>query len=95
MRRVSFAVVRDEPPIVYVASDADVLGRVLAVKLISQSRALLDRRWADALSEWIELKGRPVDVYDDEELWEDASLTDDGAAFELQFCPLFLDRPRS
>ena len=65
-----------EPPQVFLATDVDVLHRVLAAELVSTPsdvltsseteairRALLDERWGDAVLAWIDLMGIEVDVY--------------------------------
>ena len=61
---LSYAIVRDDPPEVYLAEDIDTLHWVLALQVVARSRpdelpgpavsvirgALLDERWADATS---------------------------------------------
>ena len=71
MPGVAYAVVRSEPPQVFLATDVDVLHRVLASELVARTpsdvqtnseteairRALLDERWGDAVLGWIDLMG--------------------------------------
>ncbi len=101
-RLVACAVVRDEPPQVFVAEDQETLNWVLALRLIARTPgrelpddlrdslrlALRDERWGDAVELWME--DRPeVDVYPGFELYtrQDVEL----AAQELEFSPLFRD----
>jgi len=104
--RIAFAVVHDDPPSVYVAEDADVLSRVLALELVARTQAreiansarlerirtaLLEERWADALGEWIDETGHVVDAYPDETIWTEARLDLEHAALEIRMAPLFVD----
>src|SRR6266540_248453 len=104
--RIAFAVVHDDPPSVYVAENADVLSRVLALDLIARTpasrisnqarlermrSALLEERWADALGDWIDETGRIVDAYPDESIWTDARLDLEQATLEIRMAPLFSD----
>jgi hypothetical protein len=99
---VACAVVRDDPPEVFIADDQETLNWVLALWLIAQTpgtelgnelrdglrRALLDERWGDAVELW--MRNRPeVDVYPSFHLYtaQDVEL----AAQELEFSPLFRD----
>jgi hypothetical protein len=101
-RFVACAVVRDDPPQVFVAEDQDTLNWVLALELISRTpgrelpealrdrlrAALREERWGDAVELW--MHNRPeVDVYPSFELYtvQDVEL----AAQELEFTPLFED----
>jgi hypothetical protein len=101
-RLVACAVVRDDPPQVFIADDQDTLNWVLALQLISRTRggdlpealrdrlraALRDERWGEAVEIW--MHNRPVvDVYSSLELYtaQDVAL----AAQELEFTPLFED----
>lgn len=108
--RIAFAVVHDDPPSVYVAEDADVLSRVLALDLIARTRAarisnparlerirsaLLEERWADALVDWIDETGRVVDAYPDESIWTEARLDLEHATLEIRMAPLFSDESAS
>ena len=74
MPGVAYAVVRSEPPQVFLATDVDVLHRVLAAELVARTpvdaiadsdmesvrKALLDERWGDAVLAWIDLMGVEV-----------------------------------
>jgi hypothetical protein len=99
---VACAVVRDDPPEVFIAEDQDTLNWVLALKLIAVTpgaelpeglrhelrTALRQEQWGEAVELW--MHGRPeVDVYPSFELYtaQDVEL----AAQELEFTPLFKD----
>lgn len=101
-RSVACAVVRDDPPQVFIAEDQETLNWVLALRLIARTpgheladglrdrlrQALRDELWGDAVEMW--MQNRPeVDVYPSFELFtgRDVEL----AAQELEFTPLFND----
>lgn len=98
---VSYTVVRTDPPRVYLADDIETLQWVLALKVVARTRpedlprvhaeairaALRDERWADAVVEWIDATGQPVDVYPSIEVYEARHVAMGPA--ELQFTPLF------
>jgi hypothetical protein len=102
---LAYAIVRNDPPTVFVAEDLDVLHWVLAIKLVAQTRAaevspvqagslrlaLVEDRWGDAVAEWIDITGIAVDVYDDLPLWTTAEVSADTAGPELEFTPLFAE----
>jgi len=101
-RFVACAVVRDDPPQVFIADDQDTLNWVLALRMIavtpgrelpedlreSLRAALRDERWGDAVELWM-LNRPEVDVYSSYELYtgRDVEL----AAQELEFTQLFED----
>jgi hypothetical protein len=102
-RLVACAVVRDEPPVVFLADDLDTLNWVLALKLIARTPggevpdgarqplrdALIEERWGDAVALWMQLHEGAIDVYETHahHSADDVEL----AADELQFTPLFTD----
>ena len=99
---VACAVVRDEPPVLMLAEDLDVLQRALALRLVARNKsprltdaqreemraALLDERWGDAVAAWIDHTGIEVDVYT-EPILTAADVPADLVGAELQFAPLF------
>jgi hypothetical protein len=105
MVQLAYAIVRDDPPEVFVADDLDVLHWVLAVHLVAQTQAaslrpdqvetlreaLTEERWGDAVVEWIGITGIPVDVYSGLHLWTSGEITPDTVLHELEFTPLFRD----
>ena len=99
-RIVACAVVRDDPPQVFLAEDEATLNWVLALRLIALTpsaelpaslrenlrTALRNEQWGDAVELW--MRNRPeVDVYPSFELFipNDVAL----ASMELEFTPLF------
>lgn len=104
--RAAVAVVRSDPPQVFLAEDDEILGRVLAIKLVAQTppeqlgsrltevrEALLDERWADAVLAWMSATGDVVDAYPDDTIWTDARLDADAAALEIRLSPAFREPP--
>ena len=103
----AFAIVRGEEPRVFLASDGEVISRVLAVHLVAQTQArdvssstrlqemriaLLEERWADAVVAWIEETGTAVDVYDEvPRVWSSNDLDLERATLEMRVAPLFTD----
>ena len=101
-RSVAVAVVRDDPPEVFVAEDQDTLNWVLALKLIARTpgdefsahlrdllrEALQNEQWGEAVELWMTTRTE-VDVYPSYELYTERDV--EMAAQELQFTPLFRD----
>jgi hypothetical protein len=101
-KSVAVAVVRDDPPEVFVAEDQEVLNWVLALNLIARTpgheidpvvrerlrEALRNEEWGRAVEIWMEQRA-VVDVYPSYTYHteEDVQL----AAQELEFTPLFRD----
>ncbi len=101
-RSVACAVVRDDPPQVFIAEDQTTLNWVLALRLIARipgheleaglrdrlRAALREEQWGEAVELW--MHNRPeVDVYPSFELYTDRDV--ELAAQELEFTPLFED----
>jgi hypothetical protein len=98
---VACAVVRDDPPRIFVAQDMETLHWVLACQLVatmpgrelppgereSLRQALREQRWGDAVFAFIDRTGTAVDVYESTEF----HLSADAAVgpLELQLTPLF------
>jgi uncharacterized protein YheU (UPF0270 family) len=101
-RSVACAVVREDPPEVYVADDQETLNWVLALQVIARTPArdlpeeLRDRlrdalrgeRWGEAVQLWIE-HHTEVDVYPSFDFYMATDVA--MGADELQFTPLFGD----
>lgn len=103
----AYAIVRTDPPEIFLADDADAISRALAIHLVAQlpaaevssasrlremREALLQERWADALLAWIDETGVAVDVYDaPTKVWSTDELDLDRASLEIRFAPLFTD----
>jgi hypothetical protein len=100
---VACAVVREDPPRIFVAENMETLHWVLACQLVATTpgcelppgereslrRALREERWGDAVFAFIDRTGTAVDVYESTEL----HLAADAAVgpLELQLTPLFTD----
>ncbi len=105
MSSVAYAVARTEPPQVFVATDVEVLQRVLALELVASTPAsalasaertairgaLLEERWADAVVRWIEVMGVAVDVYNNLHVFTENDVPGEVLGPQLQFAPLFED----
>jgi hypothetical protein len=103
MLGVAYAVVRSEPPEVFLATDVEVLHRVLAAELVARApsgtfdrtevtevrEALLDERWGDAVVRWIAYSGIEVDVYTHLHVYSSEDLPPDLIGAQIQFSPLF------
>jgi hypothetical protein len=103
--RVAVAIVHSDPPEVLLASNADVLSRLVALKVVAQTDprdldggalatirdALLEGRWADAVVAWIEAGNQPVDAYPDEDVWTEARLDEEMASLEIRLQRIFDD----
>ncbi|MGH9012370.1 MAG: hypothetical protein ACRDZ1_00265 [Acidimicrobiia bacterium] len=106
--RVSVAVLRSDPPVVLLAENDAVIGRLLALRLVARSRprelessgllddirnALLDERWGDAVAMWMRATSQVVDVYPDDEIVTEETLDHDYASVEIRLSPIFDDQP--
>jgi len=100
---VACAVVRDDPPRVFVAENLDTLNWVLACRLVAATpgselpegeraalrQALREERWGDAVFAFIARTGVAVDVYESTELHAAADAA--VGPLELQLTPLFTE----
>jgi hypothetical protein len=98
---VACAVVRDDPPRVFVAEDMATLNWVLACQLVAKTpgselpageraalrTALVEERWGDAVIAFIDRTGIAVDVYESTDLYDPADI--EIGPLELQLTPLF------
>lgn len=96
---------RDDVARIFLATDAGVLARVLALQLVAQlpadgvrssarledmRSALLEERWADALLAWMEETDTAVDVYEEPlPVWTEERLDSEQASMEIRMAPLF------
>lgn len=105
MQGVAYAVVRFDPPEVFLAEDIEVLQRVLAFELVARTdagdlgidgtamlrAALLEERWSDAVLAWMDLREVAVDVYTFLPVFTDSELPSELIGAQLQFTRLFRD----
>lgn len=103
MEGVAYAVVREDPPRVFLATDVEVLQRVLAFELVGRldpagvspgvvedlRAALLDERWADAVLTWMDHFEVAVDVYTHLPVHSAAEFPAELIGAQLQFAPIF------
>ena len=102
--RVAVAIVRSDPPQVFLASSSDVLSRLLALELVAHAdpevlegagvlqqvrEALLEERWGDAVVAWIQATNEPVDAYPDEPIWTERRLDEEKTSLEIRMAPIF------
>lgn len=101
-KSVAVAVVRYDPPEVFVAENQEVLNWVIALKLIARTPgseidpavrerlrdALRNEQWGDAVEIWMQQRAA-VDVYPSFTYYAEADVQ--LAAHELEFTPLFQD----
>ena len=106
--RVAVAILREDPPRVFVAKSDHALSRGLALHLVAGTapqfiadrraldsirEALLEERWSDALVAWIEATGAVLDVYPDEEVWSDEPSDPERVGLVIGVAPIFDDAP--
>jgi hypothetical protein len=105
--RAAVAIVRSDPPQVFLAQDPEVLSRLVALQVVARAEAselssdalqrireaLLSEHWAPAVAMWIEATGEAVDAYPDEVIWSDRQLDAELASLEIRLQPIFEDRP--
>lgn len=100
----AWAVVHGHEPLVYLAENAEIISRALALDLVARlpssevddasrleemRRALLEERWADALIVWMEETGTTVDVYEGSpKVWTERELDLEQATLEIRMGPL-------
>jgi hypothetical protein len=100
---VACAVVRDDPPRIFVARDMATLNWVLACQLVAKTPgsalpvgerdalrdALREERWGDAVFAFIGRTGIEVDVYESTDFYGVADA--EVGPLELQLTPLFTE----
>lgn len=99
----AWAVVNYDTPQIFLAENAAVISRLIALKVVAATdpsvfgdaipavRAhLLHQRWPDAVLAWIEATGTTIDVYDEfVPVWTDRSLDDELASMAIRTSRLF------
>ncbi len=100
----AYAIVKRDPPELWLATDGEVISRLLALKVVAASDAatfepaqlvrvrqsLLDERWADAVGEWMAATGVDIDVYEEHvPVWDEHDLDAEAAVFEIRLSWLF------
>lgn len=99
----AWAVVNYDTPQIFVAEDANVISRLIALKVVAATEPgvfgssleavrghLLHQRWALAVLEWIEATGVTVDVYEEfVPVWTDKNLDTEIASIAIRTSRLF------
>lgn len=100
----AYAIVKQDPPELWVATDGAVISRLLALKVVAASDpatfasderkavqdALLEERWADAVGAWMAATGVDIDVYEEHvRVWTADELDADAAALAIRLSRLF------
>ena len=100
---VACAIVREDPPRLFVAEDLATLNWVLACQLVAQTPgrdlplgerdalrlALTEERWGEAVFAFIARTGIAVDVYESTDLFGSGDI--EIGPMELQLTPLFME----
>ena len=99
----AWAVINYESPQIFLAENADVISRLIALKLVASCNPavfgagigevrehLLNERWADAVVAWIEATGVTVDVYEEYvPVWTQVDLDQELASMAIRTSRLF------
>lgn len=106
-RVVAMAVLHSDPPEVIIADDEPTLAWRIALELVAKTdpsmlpprelealrEELLNEHWGAAVERWVRTTDAVIDIYSAWELYTPDDL--ELAPVELQFSPLFRDRPAS
>lgn len=102
----AYAVVKSDPPQVFLADNATVISRLIALKVVAREdpgsftgpqldqvrRYLLRERWAEAVMVWMSATDTHIDVYEEYvPVWTEDDLNADVASMEIRMARLFTD----
>jgi len=102
----AYAVVKSDPPLVFLADNATVISRLVALKVVAREdpasftgsqldqvrRHLLRERWAEAVMVWMSATDTHIDVYEEYvPVWTDDDLNADVASMEIRMARLFTE----
>jgi len=99
----AWAVVNYDTPQIFLAENAAVISRLIALKVVAASDPavfgaaiaavrghLLHERWPEAVLAWIEATGTTIDVYEEfVPVWTDRSLDEELASMAIRTSRLF------
>lgn len=100
----AWAVVKHDTPMIFLAENAQVISRVIALKVVAASdpatfkphcveavqEHLLHERWADAVLMWMEATDTLIDVYEEfVPVWTEATLDREVASMAIRTSRLF------
>lgn len=104
-RHVAYALVPGDEEIAYVATDSEVLTRVIVWELVAKLRpdqltaaqtnrireALRAEDWQEAVLAWMDATGRRLNIFADEPIWAETDIDAERLRLELQVSPIFED----
>lgn len=100
----AYAIVKSDPPQLFLADNAQVMSRLIAVKVVAAAdptifgsfrdglarQALLEERWVDAVVLWMDATGVDIDVYEEYvPVWTDEDLNAELASMEIRMSRIF------
>lgn len=100
----AYAIVNTDPPQLFLAEDAAVISRLIALKVVAREHpgrfgpggaeavrdALLEERWADAVLLWMSATDTTIDIYAEYvPVWTDADLDAEVTSLEIRMARLF------
>jgi len=104
VRLGAWAVVKEDTPQIFLAENAQVISRLIALKVVAATdparfkphdievvrQHLLHERWADAVVMWMESTGTFIDVYEEYvPIWTEDTLDSEVASMEIRTSRLF------
>lgn len=107
VRLGAWAVVKHDTPQIFLAENAQVISRLIALKVVAASDSsvfkphlldtvrehLLHERWADAVVMWMEATNTFIDVYEEYvPIWTEDTLDSEVASMEIRTSKLFDNR---
>jgi hypothetical protein len=102
----AYAIVKTDPPQLFLAENAAVISRLIALKVVAREDpahvvagrvevirdALLEERWADAVVAWMSATDTFIDVYEEYvPVWTEDDLDADLASMEIRMARIFDD----
>lgn len=102
----AYAIVKTDPPQLFLAENAAVVSRLIALKVVAREDpavfpagrigvirdALLEERWADAVVAWMNATDTFIDVYEEYvPVWTEDDLDADLASMEIRMARIFDD----
>ena len=103
----AYAIVKTDPPQLFLAENAAVISRLIALKVVAREDpllfpagrigtmrdALLEERWADAVVAWMSATDTFIDVYEEYvPVWTEDDLDADLASMEIRMARIFDDQ---
>jgi hypothetical protein len=107
---VAYARTHEDEPRIVLAEDEYVLTRAVALEIVASTpahelvesdlgsirKALLEERWADAMTTWMTATGIAIDIFTPElTVWSNDLLDEETTALELRMAAIFRSRDDS